>query len=184
MAAAMAAGTTIHHLVLAVSDVDRSVYETLDLRVARHPSETMRWLLTRTIAYALSYEDGIAFSKGGLSDVEEPPLSVHDRTGKLLSWIEVGAPSADRLHKASKASPRVTLFTTADLGNLRKDVAGRKVHRVEEIEVFEIDVKLVDELEKVVGRRTELSLSRNDGQLYIDVGGKTLEGAVARTSLV
>lgn len=180
----MAAGTTIHHLVVSVSDVDRGVYETLDLRVARHPSETMRWLLTRTLAYALSYEDGIAFSKGGLSDVEEPPISIHDPTGKLLAWIEIGAPSADRLHKAAKASPRVALFTTADLGNLRKEIASRKVHRVEEIEVFEIDVKLVDALEKLVGRRTELSLSRNDGRLYIDVGGETLEGAAEKTSLV
>lgn len=180
----MAAGTTIHHLILTVSDVDRGVYETLDLRVARHPSETMRWLLTRTIAYALAYEDGIAFSKAGLSDVEDPPLAVHDRTGKLLAWIEIGAPSADRLHKAAKASPRVALYTSSDLGNLRKEIAGRKVHRVEDIEVFEIDPKLIDALEPRVGRRTELSLSRNDGRLYIDVGGATLEGAAERTSLV
>ncbi len=180
----MAAGTTIHHLVITLSDVDRGVYETLDLRVARHPSETMRWLLTRTLAYALAYEEGIAFSKGGLSDVEEPPLSIHDPTGKLLAWIEIGAPSADRLHKAAKASPRVSLFTTSDLTNLRKEIAGRKVHRVEEIEVFQIDAKLVDALEKLVGRRTELSLSRNDGRLYIDVGGTNLEGDAERSSLV
>ncbi len=180
----MAAGTTIHHLVINVSDVDRGVYETLDLRVARHPSETMRWLLTRTLAYALAYEEGIAFSKSGLSDVEEPPLSVRDRTGVLLAWIEIGAPSADRLHKAAKASPRVALYTTADLSNLRKEVASRKVHRIEEIEVFCLDPKLIDELEARVGRRTELALSRNDGRIYIDVDGVTLEGAAERSSLV
>src|SRR5690606_21294072 len=110
---AMAAGTTIHHLLVNVSDVDRGVYEALDLRVARHPSETMRWLLTRTLAYCLSHGEGIAFSKGGLSDTDGPPLAVHDATGKLLAWIEIGAPSADRLHKAAKAAPRVALFTTS-----------------------------------------------------------------------
>lgn len=180
----MAAGTTIHHLIVNVSDVDRGVYETLDLRVARHPSETMRWLLTRTLAYALSYEEGIAFSKSGLSDVEEPPLSVRDRTGVLLAWIEIGAPSAERLHKASKASPRVALYTTADLTNLCRDVVARKVHRVEEIEVYRFDPKLIDALEARVGRRTELALSRNDGRLYIDVDGVTLEGNAERSSLV
>jgi len=180
----MASGTTIHHLVVNVSDVDRGVYETLDLRVARHPSETMRWMLTRALAYALAYEDGIAFSKSGLHDVEEPPLAVHDPTGKLLAWIEIGAPSADRLHKASKASPRVALYTSSDLSNLRKEIAGRKVHRVEEIDLFQLDPKLLEALEPLVGRRTELSLSRNDGRMYIDVGGVTLEGNAERSSLV
>ncbi len=180
----MAAGTTIHHLLVNVSDVDRGVYEALDLRVARHPSETMRWLLTRTLAYCLSYEEGIAFSKGGLSDTEGPPLAVHDPTGKLLAWIEIGAPSADRLHKASKASPKVALFTTSDLANLKKELTSRKVHRLEDIEVWQIEPALVDALEQAVGRRTELSLSRNDGRLYVDVGGATLEGAIDRVSLV
>src|SRR5215216_4645254 len=102
----MALQATMHNVELAVSDVDRGVYEALDLRVAQHPSETMRYLVTRLFAYCLSYEDGIAFSKGGLSDTDEPPIAVRDPTGVFLAWIDVGAPSAERLHKASKAARR------------------------------------------------------------------------------
>ena len=61
----MALTATVYHLPVQLSDVDRGVYESLDLRLARHPSETMRYLLTRLLAYCLCYEDGIAFSKGG-----------------------------------------------------------------------------------------------------------------------
>ena len=61
----MALQSTVYHLQIELSDVDRGVYEALDLRVARHPSESMAYLLTRTIAYALLYEEGIAFSRGG-----------------------------------------------------------------------------------------------------------------------
>ena len=64
----MAQTATMHHIEIALSDVDRGVYEALDLRVAQHPSESMRYMLTRTLAYCLSYEEGIAFSKGGLSE--------------------------------------------------------------------------------------------------------------------
>ena len=102
----MALGATIYHLQIELSDVDRGVYESLDLRVARHPSESMAYLLTRLIAYALLYEEGLAFSKGGLSSADEAPLTVRDLQGNLRAWIEIGTPSGDRLHKASKASPR------------------------------------------------------------------------------
>src|SRR5829696_5173912 len=121
----MALSATVHHFQIALSDVDRNVYETLDLRVAQHPSETTRWLLLRTLAYALSYEEGIAFSKGGLSSTDEAPLAVRDRTGILVAWIEIGMPSAERLHKASKAARRVAIFTSADLVQLRREAASK-----------------------------------------------------------
>ena len=50
----MALSATVYHLQIELSDVDRGVYEALDLRVARHPSESMPYLLTRVIAYACS----------------------------------------------------------------------------------------------------------------------------------
>src|SRR6478752_3381293 len=110
----MALTATMYHFQITLSDVDRGVYEGLSLRVAQHPSETMRYLLTRTLAYCLSYEEGIAFSKGGLSATDEPPISVRDPTGLLLAWIDVGAPSAERLHKASKAARRVAVWSSHD----------------------------------------------------------------------
>ena len=130
----MALTATIYHFQITLSDVDRGVYEALDLRVARHPSETMRYLVTRTLAYCLSYEEGIAFSKGGLSSAEEAPLSVRDATGVLRAWIDVGSPSAERLHKASKAAGRVALFTHVELPLLaarsqRAADSPRRAHR-------------------------------------------------------
>ncbi|MDY7231188.1 YaeQ family protein [Hyalangium rubrum] len=100
----MALSATMYHVQVNLSDVDRGVYQPLDLRLARHPSESMRYLLTRTLAYCLSYEEGISFSKGGISSTDEAPISVRDPTGVLLAWIDIGSPSAERLHKASKAA--------------------------------------------------------------------------------
>jgi uncharacterized protein YaeQ len=180
----MALTATIYHLQVNLSDVDRGVYESLDLRLARHPSETMRFLLTRTLAYCLSYEDGIAFSKGGLSTTDEPAVSVRDPTGVLLAWIGVGAPSAERLHKATKAAARVSLFTHVERSLLRREAATREIHRAEEIEVWRLDPSFLDALEEKVDRNSKLDVVRTGGQLYVTVGGATIEGALERCSLV
>lgn len=180
----MALTATMFHLEVALSDVDRGVYEALDLRLAMHPSETMRYMLTRALAYCLSYEDGIAFSKGGLSSAADAPITVHDPTGLLLAWIDIGAPSAERLHKASKAAPRVAVFTSADLATLRREAGTRPIHRLEDIEVWRVAPAFLDALSERVDRNTKLELVRNDGHLYVTIGGSIIEGAITRCSLV
>ena len=177
----MALTATIHHFEIAISDVDRSVYETLDLRVAQHPSETTRWLLLRTLAYALEWQDGIAFSKGGISSTDEPPISVRDPTGLLLRWIDVGVPSAERLHKAAKAA-KVAVYTS-ELAQLRQKTSGATIHKREEIEVWAVDAAFLDALAGEVDRRASLSLTRTDGSLYVTVGGRALEATLGRTTL-
>jgi len=180
----MALTATIHHFQVTLSDVDRAVYETLDLRMARHPSESARYLLTRLLAYCLSYEEGIAFSKGGLSSTEEPPIAIWDRTGILLAWIDIGAPSAERLHKAAKAARRVTLFTHVEPRLLQQQAAARPIHRIEEIDVWRFEPAFLDELEGAMGRSSILELVRNAGKLYVTLDGKVREGDVTRVSLI
>jgi uncharacterized protein YaeQ len=180
----LALTATMHHLELSVSDVDRGVYEALDLRVAQHPSETSRYLLLRVLAYALSYEEGIAFSKGGLSSTDEAPLSIRDATGALLAWIDIGAPSAERLHKASKAAGRVSVFTAADLALLRRQAAARPIHKVASIDVWPLDGSFLDALASKLARTTKLDVTRSSGVLYTTIAGATLETPIERASLV
>jgi uncharacterized protein YaeQ len=180
----MALTATIHHVQVTLSDVDRAVYEKLDLRLARHPSESARYLLTRLLAYCLSYEEGIAFSKGGLSSTDEPPISVRDPTGILRAWIDVGAPSAERLHKAAKAARRVALFTHVEPRLLQQEAATRAIHRIEEIEVWRFEPAFLDGLERFVGLRSVIEIVRNDGKLYVTAEGVVKEGEATRVALV
>ena len=180
----MAPSATIHRLNITLSDVDRGVYEMLDLRVARHPSESARYLWQRILAYCLSYEDGIMFSKGGLSDSDEPPVSVVDPTGILLAWIDVGSPSADRLHRASKAARRVALFSATERVLLEREAASRKIHLLEEIAVFLLEAKFLDALEQRLEKHLVLELVRNSGTLYVTLpGGSVVEGTITETRL-
>src|SRR5262249_38579498 len=138
----MALGATVYHLEIALSDVDRGVYESLDLRVARHPSETMRYLVTRTLAYGPLFEEGIAFSKG-LSTTSEPAVWVREHDGRVRLWVEVGSPSAERLHRASKTAGRVVVFTYDSPERLRQSLAGERIHRAERLELVGVPPALL-----------------------------------------
>src|SRR3982751_3494828 len=97
----MALSATVYVFVIELADSDRGVYTSLELRVARHPSETAEYLLTRVLAYCLEYAEGIAFSKG-LSDPDEPAIAVRDLTGALEVWVDIGLPEPERLHRRSE----------------------------------------------------------------------------------
>jgi uncharacterized protein YaeQ len=178
----MAASATMYHLQIDLSDVDRGVYQALDLRVARHPSETMRYLLTRVIAYCLCFEEGIAFTKG-LSVTDEPAAWVKDAHGNLRLWIEVGTPSAERLHKASKASARVVVFTHNDPGLLKKAARSKAIYKADDIEIYALDGALLDALDSATDRNARWAVVHTEGTLYVTSGDISLSGTVTRHSL-
>ncbi|MCU0757779.1 MAG: YaeQ family protein [Steroidobacteraceae bacterium] len=175
----MALGATIHSFAITLNDADRGVYAALDLRVARHPSETAEFLLARVLAYALEYREGLEFSKGGLSDTDEPALAVRDLTGALQAWIEVGAPDAARLHRAAKAAPRVVVYCHKDVPALLERLAGASIHRAAEIEVRGLDRALLAALAARLQRRTGFDLSVSEGHLYLTLPDATLDGVVS-----
>src|SRR4029079_7009333 len=156
----MALTATIYNFDIEWADSDRSVYETLALRVARHPSESEEYLLTRVLAYAMEYTSGIVFSSG-LSVPDEPAISVRDLTGRIQSWIDIGTPDAARLHKASKSAPRVAVYTHKNPGPFVGQLAGQRIHRVDELELYFVDRGLIAALAARLERRMTFSLSIN-----------------------
>ncbi|MET0341568.1 MAG: YaeQ family protein [Polyangiales bacterium] len=178
----MALGSLVHRIKVQISDTDRGVYETVDLRLAQHPSETPSYLVTRLLAYCLCYEDGIAFGHG-LSHVDEPAVWVKTLDGRLLAWIEVGTPSAERLHKASKGCARVVVFTHHDPRLLQREAQRLPIHRVEHIEVFAPDPALVEALSEALGRNVQWELTRSGGHLYVNVGSRMLDGPLTPHAL-
>ena len=169
----MAQTATLYSLTIDLSHVDRGVYETLDLKVARHPSESAEYMVARILAYCLEYQDGIAFTDG-LSSGDEPPVLVRDLTGRITTWIEVGMPSADRVHRASKLASRVAIYTHRDIRQVLAQFDGQRVHRAAEIPVYELDRSVVEACAAALERRSALTLNVMDGQLYIEMGSQSL----------
>ena len=178
----MALTATIYTLEIELADADRDVYESLELRAARHPSESEEYFVTRVLAYVLEYTEGIAFSRG-ISDPDEPAITIRDLTGAITTWIEVGAPDAARLHKASKAASRVVVYTHKDPQQLLRNLAGEKIHRAEAIELYAVDRALVRDLAAKLERRMAFSMSVAEQTIYLSIGAETLSGVIARLPL-
>lgn len=175
----MALGATIYTFNIDLADSDRGVYQPLELRIARHPSESEPYLLTRVLAYCCEYAQGIAFSKG-LSDPDEPTIAVRDLTGALEVWVDVGTPDAARLHRAGKAAPRVAVYTHKNPELLAARLAGERIHRVEALELHAVDPEWLSSLAARLERRMNFALTLAERNVYLSLDDTTLSSVIRR----
>jgi uncharacterized protein YaeQ len=178
----MALGATMYVFDIELADSDRGVYASFELRAARHPSEAPDYLITRILAYCLEYTEGISFSNG-LSTPDEPAIAVRDLTGVMQAWIDIGAPSPDRLHLASKATPRVAVYTHKDAAQFVARLRGERIHRIEELEVYAFARDLLTSLENRLTRRMALTITVLEKHLYVSVGEESMTGVIERITL-
>jgi uncharacterized protein YaeQ len=176
----MAVSTHLYRFKIELADIPRSVYETLDFRVAQHPSESLDYLLTRVLAYALNYQEGLNFSAEGLHNPDEPCLRIPSSFGGDSLWIEIGNPSARKLHKASKASKKVKVYTYKNPKLLLEDMQNNNVHRSEEIEIYALSAEFLEQLSDVVTRESQWMVTYNDGSLVVVSGDKTINGELQK----
>ena len=179
----MALPATLRRFEIALADADRGVYEPLDWRVAQHPSESERFLVARVIARALEHAEGVEFSRGGVSDDDEPAIIQRDLRGDLRAWIEVGSPSPDRLHKAAKLAPRVVVYAWKSVDQLAEAIAERGVHRADELALRALSPELLDAIAATLDRINRWELSVSGGGLYLAIGSMQLEGSVRTVAI-
>lgn len=179
----MALGSTVYNFDIDLADADRGVYETLTIRVARHPSESEEFLVARLLAYCFEYEEGIEFSRGGLSDPDDPPIGVRDLTGVLKAWIDIGTPAADRLHRASKSTPRVAVYIHKDSTQWLAGLKAARIHKAADLELYAIERSLVTALAATLDRRMSFALAVSDREVFISLADTTLHGRIDRLQL-
>jgi uncharacterized protein YaeQ len=178
----MALTATIFNFDVELADNDRGIYESLALRVAQHPSESDEYLVARVLAYLLEYREGIEFSRG-VSEPEEPAISIRDLTGRITTWIDIGTPDSARLHKAAKAADRVVVYNHKEGAQWLKGLAAASMHRAEEIELYALDRAFIAQLVSHLDRRLAFSVSITDRELYLSIGNDNLTGKVERLRL-
>ncbi len=179
----MALTATMRRFEINLSDSDRGVYETLDLRVAQHPSESDLYLVARVLARCLEHAEGVELTPGGVSNDELPALVQRDLTGQLRAWIEISSPSADRLHKATKKCDRVAVYTWKNPEKLVAEIVERKVYKMEELEVFALPIEDLEAIGRTLDRVNKWDLAVTGGTIYLTVGDKSFETAACRLSI-
>ncbi len=165
----MAQGSQVYHIQIHLADTDNDRYADLPFSTPQHPSETVERLILRLLAYALLYEEGMDFRKGGVSQGEEPDLSVHDLTGQLQHWIEIGTPAEERLLKAARHTPRLTVFTHDGLLRRWKSQHGGRLPAFDG-RLLCVQADLVEHLGQALPRRIQWQMTISGGILYLDTG--------------
>jgi uncharacterized protein YaeQ len=178
----MANPSTLYRFKISLSDVDRAVYETLQLRVAMHSSESVDFLITRVIAFSLNFTEGLEFSPG-LSTPDEPAIRVQDGGGQIPLWIDIGNPTARRLNKAAKTAKKVRVYTYKDPEVLKREVAGERIFGAKEIEIFSLGSRFLTPLGRTLARENAWTLLHTDGELVVTVGDETFMGTLEQHRL-
>jgi uncharacterized protein YaeQ len=179
----MALPSTLRRFEIALADADRGVYEQLDWRVPQHPSESERYLIARLIARCLEHAEGVEFGPG-LSTDDEPAIVQKNLRGELVAWIEVGAPSPERLHKACKRAARVAVYAWKLPEAQAAAIAEFGVHRAAELALYALPPALLDAAAATLDRNNHWDLSITGGAIYLTVGDTLCEGTVERIAVI
>ncbi len=173
----MALPSTIYRVTIQLSDIDRGVYESLQATVARHPSETEERLVARLLAYALFFEPELTFSKG-IGSGDEPDLWLKGPDGRVLLWVEVGLPEAERLVKASRHAERVALIASGRVLPAWEQQHLPKLKGVSNLSVISFDQAFINSLVATLDRSIQWAVTISDGTLYINIGDETFEAVL------
>lgn len=160
----MAISSTINKISLNIANMDRHYYQTHDLTIAQHPSETDFRFMIRVIAFAANAHEQLCFTKG-LADDDEPELWQKTLSGDIELWIDLGQPDEKRIRKACGRADQVIIYTYHE----RKAKAWWeqqqvKLQRFTNLQVVHINAEGVELLLK---RSMQLQCNIQDGILYL-----------------
>lgn len=173
------ANFTLYRFQLELSDIQRSLYETIDFRVAQHPSESMPYLLTRILAYVLNYSEDLTFAPTGLHDPDAAAISIPEAHGGFTTLIEIGSPSARKLHKATKTAKTVKIYTYKNPLTLMEEIKTEKVHRASEIEIYSLSPAFLSEIEPLLKRDNKWGVLIDDGSITLQIGDVSVTGELS-----
>ena len=179
----MALKSTIYKANLQIADIDRSYYADHALTLARHPSETDERMMVRLAALALNaYRlqsecngDGTLAFGAGLSDVEDPDVSLTDFTGHKRLWIEVGQPEDKPISKACNKADAVLLYCFAHSADIWWKAIQGKLNRLDKLQVWRIPSATSQSLAKLAQRSMQLQATVQENVLTLGDSVNTVD---------
>lgn len=161
----MALKPTIFKMNINLSDLNKDLYETLNLTVAQHPSETQERMMARVLAYCLNAQEFLTFTKG-LSVADDPDIWAKSLADEFLLWIDVGEPTFERIKKARRQAQAVKVYSF----NSKSDVWWKQSQAefaTLDIDVYQFHYPQIQALSQLLKRTMELSLTISGDSVYV-----------------
>jgi len=161
----MAISSTINKISLDIANMDTHYYQSHDLTVAQHPSETNFRFMIRLIAFMANASERLSFTKGIASD-DEPDLWEKSLTDEIELWIDLGQPDEKRIRKACGRAKQVIIYTYHEKkATVWWQQQKEKCQRFNNLKVIHINAEGVDAM---VNRSMQLQCNIQDGELYLN----------------
>lgn len=145
--------------------MDRHYYQSHELTVAQHPSETNFRFMVRLIAFMVNANEQLSFTKG-LSTDDEPELWQKSLTDDIELWIDLGQPDEKRIRKACGRSKQVIIYTYDQRkAKVWWEQQKEKLQRFSNFTVVHINAK---DVESMVKRSMQLQCNIQDDEIYLN----------------
>jgi len=156
---------TIYKFRISLSDLNRHYYDTLNLTVALHPSETIERMMVRVLAYCINAQEQLTFTKG-LSEVDEPDLWVRSYDDKTTLWIDIGEPSVERIKKSCRLAEKVKVYCFNSKADVWWQQSQGKIRQLQ-ASLIKFDWQEIQHLASLVERTMDMSVSISGDSAYI-----------------
>lgn len=161
----MAIKPTIYKARISLSDLERDYYDSLNLTIAQHPSETAERMMVRILAYCLNAQEGIELTKG-LEDAEEPAIWVRTLDEQTALWVDLGEPTPERVKKATHRAKQVRVYSF----NSKSDVWwSQNQNKFSQLNAsfYRFPWEEIEALTALVNRTMDLSITITGDSAYI-----------------
>ena len=179
----MAIKSTIFKANVQIADIDHSYYADHALTLARHPSETDERMMVRLVALALNaYKlqselngDGTLAFGAGLSNPDDPDVSLRDFTGRTRMWIEVGQPEEKPITRACGKADEVLVYCFSHAAEIWWRGIETKLTRPQNLSVFRIPTEASQALAALAQRSMQLQATVQEGVLSLGDGKNSVD---------
>lgn len=161
----MALKSKIYKFKISLSDLERHHYDTLNLTVAQHPSETAERMMARVLVFCINAQEQLEFTKG-LSSTDDPDIWARSLDDRLLLWIDVGEPSVERIKKATHRADEVKIYSFNSKSDVWWQQGQEKLAQLN-ASIFRMQWQEVQALAELQQRTMELSVTITGNSAYI-----------------
>ena len=161
----MAIKPTIYKLKISLSDLERNHYDTLNLTLALHPSETVERMMVRVLAYCINAQEHLSFTKG-LSANDEPDIWARTLDDQISLWIDLGEPTVDRVKKSSRLAQSVKVYCFNSKSDIWWQQTEGKIKQLE-ASIYQFQWQDIQALAALVERTMEISVTITGDSAYV-----------------